>query len=91
VSYFIEFTWNTKRRDNSVCIAKRLNDQGIRSRFLEEIQENFLFFITPRPGLGPIQPPAQWVPVAVPFRVKRQEREPGHSDPFTLEAENDWL
>jgi hypothetical protein len=89
VTYLIEFTCNIKRRDDSVGIAKRLNDQGVRIRFLEEIQENVLFSITSTPGLGPIQPPIQWVPVAVPHWVKRQDGEPGHSHPSTAKAEND--
>jgi len=34
----------------------------------------FLFLTAPRPALGPIQPPIQWVPEALFLGVKRPER-----------------
>jgi hypothetical protein len=37
--------------------------------------------------LGPTQPPIQWVPAALSFRVKRPGRETDHSPPSSGEVE----
>jgi hypothetical protein len=51
--------------------------------------ENRDFYCTAwRPGLGPTQPPIQWVPGAPSPGVKRQECEAGHSPPASAEFKN---
>jgi hypothetical protein len=48
--------------------------------------EIFLFTTASRTALGPIQPPIQWVPVALSLGVKRLEREADHSPPSSAEV-----
>jgi hypothetical protein len=48
--------------------------------------KNFLLSTSYRMALGPIQPPIQWVPGALPLGVKRPGCEPDHSPPTSAEA-----
>jgi hypothetical protein len=51
----------------------------------------FLLTIAFRLALGPIQPPLQGVPQALPSRVKRPLRESDHSPPSNAEVKNEWI
>jgi hypothetical protein len=50
----------------------------------------FLFTTVSRTGLGPTQPPIQWVPRALSLGVKRPGREADHSPPSSAEVKNAW-
>jgi hypothetical protein len=49
-------------------------------------QKNFLFSVTSRRALGPIQPHMQWVSEVLSPEVKRQEREADISRPSNAEV-----
>jgi hypothetical protein len=52
--------------------------------------KNVLFTISPRPTLGPTQPPIQWVPGNLCFtQVKRQGLETDHSPPNSTEVKKE--
>jgi hypothetical protein len=51
---------------------------------------NFSLTTASRPALGPIQPPIQWVPVALPLWVKRPRREADSSPPSSAVVKNAW-
>jgi hypothetical protein len=51
---------------------------------------NWDFFLTSQPALGPTQPPIQWVPEALPLKVKRPGNEADHSPPSSAEVKNAW-
>jgi hypothetical protein len=53
--------------------------------------KNFLFSMSSRPVLGPIQPPIQWVNGALSSGVKRPEREADHSPPTSEEIKKTWI
>jgi hypothetical protein len=60
-------------------------------RFQAGTRRDFFFFFLPSlPGLGPIQPPIQWVPGALSPWVKRSVREADHSPPSSAEVKNAW-
>jgi hypothetical protein len=48
----------------------------------------FLYYMTFRPALRSIQPPVQWVPVAVSPGIKQQGREADHLSPSSAEVKN---
>jgi hypothetical protein len=50
----------------------------------------FLFTTAFRMGLGPTQPPIQWIPGALSLEVKRPGREADHSLPSSAEVKNAW-
>jgi hypothetical protein len=50
----------------------------------------FLLSTTPRPALGPTQPPIQWLPSGLSVGIKRTGREAGHSLPSRAEVKNVW-
>jgi hypothetical protein len=54
------------------------------SEFESRWGKNFLFSMSPRPALGPTQPPIQWVPVAISPGVKR----PGRETDYCRDQEN---
>jgi hypothetical protein len=51
----------------------------------------FVFCTSPRPALGPTQPPVQWVPGALSSRVNLPGREADHSPPTSAEVKNTWI
>jgi hypothetical protein len=53
--------------------------------------KKFLFSTSFRPGMGPTQPPIQWVPGALFSGVKRPGREADHSAPTTAEVKKIWI
>jgi hypothetical protein len=52
--------------------------------------EFFFFTTASRTALGPTQPPIQWVPGALPLRVKRSGHEADVSPPSSAEVKNAW-
>jgi hypothetical protein len=46
----------------------------------------FLFTTASRPALDPTEPPIQWVPGALPLRLKRPGREADHSPTSSAEV-----
>jgi hypothetical protein len=46
----------------------------------------FLFFTASRLGLGPTQPPIQWVPRALSLGVKQPGDEADHSPPYSAKV-----
>jgi hypothetical protein len=53
--------------------------------------KNFLFSMSSRPVLGPIQPPILWVPGTLPPDVERTGREADHSPPTSAEVKKMWI
>jgi hypothetical protein len=52
----------------------------------------FLFFAAvSRPGLGPAQPPIQWVTGSLPSGVKQAGREADHTPSPSAEVKNEWM
>jgi hypothetical protein len=51
-------------------------------------KENFLFCTASRPGLGPLQPPIQWVTGALYLRLKWQQREAGRLRLYSVKVKN---
>jgi hypothetical protein len=75
-----DMIWHLRSRDSSVDMATgyRLDGRGVPVR----VPVGSRFFCTSfRPILGPIQPPIQWVPVALSPR-----READHSPPSSAEV-----
>jgi hypothetical protein len=62
-----------------------LDDRGFESRQGLEI---FLFYIIV--SRAALEPPIQWVPVALSLRIKRLGREADHSPPSSAEVKNSW-
>jgi hypothetical protein len=48
--------------------------------------KNFHISILSRPGLGPAEPPIQWVP-----EVKQQGHETDHSYPISAKEKKTWI
>jgi hypothetical protein len=48
----------------------------------------FIFPVMSRPTLEPIQPPSQWLPVALSSGLKRPGREADHSPPSRAKIKN---
>jgi hypothetical protein len=68
-----------------IATGYRLDDRGVgRLR-------SYLYSTASRPTLGSIQPPIQWVPVALSLGVKRLEREADHSPPTSAEVKKKWI
>jgi hypothetical protein len=76
-----------KSCDSSVGIAL---DYGLDERVLRFDSRRrlgiFLFTTVSRMALRPIQPPIQWVPVALSLGVKRPVRKADHSHPSSAEV-----
>jgi hypothetical protein len=51
-------------------------------------EESVLFSAAPRPALGPIKPPIQWVQGALSHGVKRLGRKANHPTPSGAEVKN---
>jgi hypothetical protein len=77
------YEWESKRKIN----VFGLDDRGFGFR---EGMGIFLFTTAFRPALGPTQPPIQWVPAALSFRLKWPDREVDHSPPSSTEIKNAW-
>jgi hypothetical protein len=75
-------------RDSLVGIVTRLR-AGRSGARIPEGERGVLFSKTPRPALGPTQPPVQRVPSFFP-EIKRPEREVIHSPRFSVEVKNEW-
>jgi hypothetical protein len=85
----IFFTCLQKRKgsqDSSVCTAPGYGLDGRGS--IPGSGKIFLLFKPPRPALGPIKPPIQWVLGAVSTGVKRPGREADHSSPYRADIKN---
>jgi hypothetical protein len=78
-------------RDSAIGVATGygLNDRG--SEFESRQGQEFYFFMSSRPALGPTQPPIQWVPGALSPGVKRPGREADHSPPTNAEVKKMWF
>jgi hypothetical protein len=72
---------------SGTALSYELDDRGFESR---QGLGNFLFTTASRPGLGPIQPPIQWVPGALSLGIKRPGHEADHSLPSSVEVKNTW-
>jgi len=73
--------------DSPVGIATRLRSSRI--QFLT-VAGNFSLHYHVQTGLGPTQPPIQWVPGALSPRIKRPGREANYSPPSSAEVKNAW-
>jgi hypothetical protein len=79
-------------RDSSVGMATGygLDDAGI-ALPCPGRGNNFHFFVSSRPALGPTQPPIQWVIGALSPGVKRPRRYTNHSPPISAEVKKTTL
>jgi hypothetical protein len=53
--------------------------------------KNFIFSMSSRSALGPIQPPIQWLPATISPGVKLPGREADHSPPTSAEFKKIWI
>jgi hypothetical protein len=67
-----------------------LDDRGVGVRVLVE-GKNFLPSTSPRPSLGPTEPPIKWVLWVLYPGVNRQRREADHSSPTSAEIKKMWI
>jgi hypothetical protein len=72
---------------SGIALGYRLDDRGLETR---QVLGIFLFTTAPRPALGLIQSPIQWVTGALLMRVKRLRREADHSPPSSAEDKSAW-
>jgi hypothetical protein len=88
--YYYPSTYGS--RDSAVGIATGcgLDDRGVGVPSPSGIK-NFLFSTSSRPGLGPTQPPIQWVPGALSPGVKPPGHEANHSPTASVEDKKMWI
>jgi hypothetical protein len=72
---------------SGIGLGYGLDDRGFESRHGLGI---FLFTTSSTPGLGPTQPPIQWVPRALSLGVKWPGREVDHSPSSSAVVNNAW-
>jgi hypothetical protein len=72
---------------SGIALGYGLDGRGFEARQGLRI---FLFTTASRTGLGPTQPPIQWVPGALSLGVKWPEPEADHLPPSNAEVKNAW-